>query len=446
MSEDKYNNEETKAKINSVKEDNYYEEILDEENDTIKNVKPEVKQLILEVAGSKQSKLILGIILGMVVCYAIYQIIFSSSENDQSNIAKSEIDAKVEIKKPVELQDDLKFEPKLPILPDISNLDLPPLPIKKEESLKSQLPPLPILKETKQEIRNDYLLSAPNEAKAQRLKSNIALINGGKTPDADYDGTSSGPNSIPLTSKRVTATRIGDLKTVVAQGKMIDAILETSINSDLPGMVRGVVSQDVFSEAGSNILIPKGSRVIGEYKSGIALGQQRIEINWTRLIRPDGIDINLESKSTDPLGNSGVQGIVDNKYLLMFTNSMLSSIVNLGVARWKDIRDKKDGLAVGGSKKKITRQIYDKYGNNIGVEDVLDKDGKIQYEEEGSNVSQAMKKAGDDIGKIASDIVKKQIEAIKPTIVLHQGARIKIFVGSDLVFPNIGTSGVRIIR
>lgn len=433
---------------------NYYEEILEEESDAIKNAKPEVKQLISEVAGNKKSKLLISVVLGVGVCYGAYNFIFASSEADQAKTTKSEVDKKVEVKKPVEQANDHDLEPQLPVLPDISALNLPPLPSGNEEKSKAASPPpLPTLNEIRDDSKNDGLLPVPNEAKAQRIKSNMALLNGGKSPEADYDGTSSGPNSIPLTSKRVTATRIGDLRTIVGQGKMIDAILETSVNSDLPGMVRGMVSKDVFSEAGTNILIPKGSRLVGEYKSGVALGQQRIEINWTRLIRPDGIDINLQSNSTDPLGNSGIQGIVDNKYLTMFTNSLLSSIVNIGVARWKDIRDKDSGIKSQTSTQKILMQtVMDKNGNPIQTP-VLDENGNPKYytEPQGdiktpSATDDEVKKAGEDVGKLASDIVKKQIEAVKPTIVLHQGARIRVFVSTDLVFPNIGTAGVRIIK
>jgi type IV secretion system protein VirB10 len=431
--------------------DNYYEEILEEESEAIKNAKPEVKQLFSEVAGNKKSKMLLSIILGLGVSYGAYQFIFADSEEEKLQAAKPKIDKSVEVKKLEKPVDEPALDPQIPVLPDITKMALPELPPGKEVK-PTDLPPLPEINETKNDLSNN-MLAVPNEAKAQRLKSNIALINGGKTPDADFEGTSAGPNAIPLTSKRVTATRIGDLRTIVGQGKMIDAILETSVNSDLPGMVRGMVSKDVFSEAGSNILIPKGSRLVGEYKSGVALGQQRIEINWTRLIRPDGIDINLQSASTDPLGNSGIQGIVDNKYLTMFTNSLLSSIVNIGVARWKDVRDKASGIKPTSSTPKILMQtVLDKNGNPVQTP-VLDEKGNPKYynEPQGeiktpSATDDEVKKAGEDVGKIASDIVKKQIEAVKPTIVLHQGARVRVFVSTDLVFPSMGTAGVRVIK
>ncbi len=55
----------------------------------------------------------------------------------------------------------------------------------------------------------------------------------------------------------------------IMQGAFIRGILETAINSDLPGQVRAVVTQDVYSFDGRRILIPSGSRLIGDYRSGI---------------------------------------------------------------------------------------------------------------------------------------------------------------------------------
>ena len=62
---------------------------------------------------------------------------------------------------------------------------------------------------------------------------------------------------------------------IIAQGAVIPAVLETAINSDLPGYVRAVVSRDVSSFDGKNVLVPRGSRLVGQYRSGVALGQSR---------------------------------------------------------------------------------------------------------------------------------------------------------------------------
>lgn len=72
-----------------------------------------------------------------------------------------------------------------------------------------------------------------------------------------------------------TATRLAEPAHTVIQGTLIPAVLETGINSDLPGYVRALVSQDVRSFDGSRVLIPRSSRLIGQYRSGLTAGQTR---------------------------------------------------------------------------------------------------------------------------------------------------------------------------
>ncbi|MGQ4828530.1 TrbI/VirB10 family protein, partial [Enterococcus faecalis] len=79
-------------------------------------------------------------------------------------------------------------------------------------------------------------------------------------------------------------------------------------NSDLPGFVRAVVSRDVTGFDGNRVLIPAGSRLIGQYRSGLAAGQSRAFVIWTRMIRPDGVSVALGSPVTDTLGRAGLGG------------------------------------------------------------------------------------------------------------------------------------------
>ncbi len=79
---------------------------------------------------------------------------------------------------------------------------------------------------------------------------------------------------------------ISNRATTVAQGTMIRAVLETALNSTHPGFARAIVSRDVMGFDGTRVLIPRGSRLIGDYSSDIAQGQKRALINWTRLSVP----------------------------------------------------------------------------------------------------------------------------------------------------------------
>lgn len=116
--------------------------------------------------------------------------------------------------------------------------------------------------------------------------------------------------------------------TTVTEGTLIPAILETAINTDVPGYVRAVVSQDVLSFDGRNVLVPRSSRLIGQYQSGVQQGQKRAYVIWTRLIRPDGASVNIASPAVGFDGTTGLAGEVDSKFFQRFGSALLLSLVD----------------------------------------------------------------------------------------------------------------------
>ena len=81
---------------------------------------------------------------------------------------------------------------------------------------------------------------------------------------------------------------------IVQAGSIIPAALITGIRSDLPGQITAQVTANVYdSPTGRILLIPQGARLIGEYDSEIAAGQNRVLLAWDRLILPDGRSIVL---------------------------------------------------------------------------------------------------------------------------------------------------------
>lgn len=128
----------------------------------------------------------------------------------------------------------------------------------------------------------------------------------------------------------VTSTSIRRPGSTVAQGTLIPAVLETAIDSTRPGLVRAVVSRDIASLDGRRILIPRGSRLTGDYEADLTAGQTRAMIRWTRLVRPDGDAIALDSPAADLGGRAGVTGRVDNRFLQRFSRALLQTILNVG--------------------------------------------------------------------------------------------------------------------
>ena len=128
-------------------------------------------------------------------------------------------------------------------------------------------------------------------------------------------------------SGSATAAANFDPRNTVTQGTLIPAILETAIDTDVPGFVRAVVSADVRSFDGTRVLVPRSSRLIGQYRSGLQAGQKRAYVIWTRLIRPDGVSVALGSPAVAFSGETGLSGKVNSHFFERFGSAMLLSVV-----------------------------------------------------------------------------------------------------------------------
>jgi type IV secretion system protein VirB10 len=129
---------------------------------------------------------------------------------------------------------------------------------------------------------------------------------------------------------RSRAGSMSNRATTVPQGTLIPAVLETAFNSTGSGFARALVQRDVYGFDGTRVLIPRGSRLIGEYASDTSPGQKRAFVTWTRLIRPDGVTIALGSPTTDPVGVGGVRAKVDSHFFERFAGAFLQSAMLIG--------------------------------------------------------------------------------------------------------------------
>jgi len=150
---------------------------------------------------------------------------------------------------------------------------------------------------------------------------------GGPGGQASLSDTFAGEQSVARVRSGIFANR----STTVAQSTLIPAVLETAFDSRRPGFARAVVSRDVRGFDGTRVLIPRGSRLTGEYRSDIQPGQKRALINWTRLVRPDGVTIALGSPTADTLGRGGVRGKYNSHFFERFTGAILQSALDVGV-------------------------------------------------------------------------------------------------------------------
>lgn len=207
-------------------------------------------------------------------------------------------------------------------------------------------------------------------------------VRGGSVTDA---ATAPGATATVARARRLT-----NRATTVGQGTLIPAVLESALDSTRPGPARALVTRNVRGADGSRVLIPRGSRLFGEYRADLAPGQNRALITWTRLVRPDGAAVALASPSADPLGRVGVRGKVDTHFLARFGGALLQSVLDVGV-----------NLA----SRRVNQQVY------VGLPG-----------------SQAIGNAGSSLTGSTTP---------QPTLKIKQGVSISVFVARDLDFTGV---------
>ncbi|WP_068117831.1 TrbI/VirB10 family protein [Tropicimonas marinistellae] len=121
---------------------------------------------------------------------------------------------------------------------------------------------------------------------------------------------------------------IANPSNTIVQGTMIQAVMETALDSSLPGQTRAMVSEDVYSFDGTRLLIPRGARLIGRYRSGLDIAERRVTIAWDRIVLPDNQTIQISSFGGDELGRSGAPGFVDTRFAQRFGSAALISLIS----------------------------------------------------------------------------------------------------------------------
>jgi len=316
---------------------------------------PEVKEELSKVATSPKRNLI--VIASMFLGFGVmaYNLIAPQLLSTPKKVATDQQVEKPEhvVKPAAQLVD---AAPPIPQLPEPPKLVVPtPPPEPQSAPEENKIPSLPSITETtpphlagpsmpEPALQASAGIATPpsggilggDEAKKRqetKRKAPIQLGGGGgsgKISDKDMKRISTEGQQAVDFKKR------GDMNYVLGQGKIIDVITETAINTDFPGEVRAIVTRDVFSESGKLVLIPKGSRVFGSFTATTTGGYGRITIQWNRIDLDTGYTLNLAGVAVDNLGRAGVQGVVDNKYTEQMTNAVLNSAFSIGIAAGLD--------------------------------------------------------------------------------------------------------------
>ena len=242
-------------------------------------------------------------------------------------------------------------------------------------------------------------------------KGGVSSILGGGENRQNADPDSQFAAEVARTkTETVVATRIADLRRTIAQGRIIQATMESALNTDLAAPIRAIVSRDTYAEAGHEPLIPKGSRLIGRYNTTLTAGQTRVFVVWTRVIRPDGVDVALGSPLIDQIGQAGVSGQVDSRFQEIFARALVSSVINIATAIGTE--------EISGQKTTTTTNSAEGGSQTTG-----------------SPSSEAITNALNRLGSITDGFIQRFVN-VKATILIDQGTPVNVFVNKDIVFPS----------
>lgn len=197
---------------------------------------------------------------------------------------------------------------------------------------------------------------------------------------------------------QVKKARKGEIKT----GFVIPATLLTQIESALRGMVIGQVRQSVYDTAtGDILLIPQGTKLIGDYQSDVQFGAKRIFVNWKRLVFPNGSSFDLGSMpGADMSGTSGFRDKYNSHFWKMFGNALLFSLVIAGV-------------------------------NMTQTPDLLYQYIPLSGRDATSALSESV---GQSLGETLSQIIQKNLN-LAPDITIRSGYLFNIMITKDFVLP-----------
>lgn len=198
-----------------------------------------------------------------------------------------------------------------------------------------------------------------------------------------------------LKATRTAAQRKYEIKA----GWLIPAVLEQELNSDLPGMIRALVRENVYDSAsGKYLLIPAGSRLIGTYNSNISYGQGALQTIWTRLIFPDGSSLDLSGFEGDASqGASGFRDQVNNHWARLMSGALITSLFAAGL------------------------EISQRQNQSV-----------LQTPTAGQTAGAAV---GQQVGELGAEMTRRNLN-IQPTVRIRPGYRFFARVDRDILFAN----------
>lgn len=225
--------------------------------------------------------------------------------------------------------------------------------------------------------------------------NNVSMMGGmsaGFAPEQNQQRNSFANQYASTAFSPTVAGQRKNLTMLLKQGTIIPCVLLTKIDSTYAGQASCQVAKDIYSANGKTLLIERGSKVIGEQRVQVGQGQARVFVLWSHLETPKGVQVQLDSGSTDSLGASGINARVNNHYLKRFGGAILISMIEDAVELLKDNGNQSGGVSYNST--------------------------------------------SDSANEIAVEALKNTI-GIPPTAHVHQGSLLNVFVSRDVDFQQV---------
>ena len=210
------------------------------------------------------------------------------------------------------------------------------------------------------------------------------------TPENDGKEESRNPGPLPA---GVAATA-RDKTYVLFEGTVLETVLLNRLEGQFSGPIECLLSSDVYSHDRQHLLIPAGSKVLGEARKVESFGQTRLAVSFHRLVMPDGYSVSLDRfPGLNQIGDAGLRDQVNNHYLRIFGASLAIGAIG--------------AVAQGGTSGALTASGTD-----------LMRQGFAQSAAQSS-----------------AQILDKFLNLV-PTITIREGHRVKVFLSGDLALPD----------
>ncbi len=268
--------------------------------------------------------------------------------------------------------------------------------------VQSQAPPVPAnpVAQEREKLETSSLFASPVALSLRPTSvastvsvANTATANATTTPSATLASnaapvavTNPPPFAAPEAASQVP-------QHILFEGTILEAVLTNRLAGAFSGPVNCMVTTNVYSHNHNLLLIPQGSRVLGEAKRVAEQQQQRLAVSFHRLIMPDGFSVNLDQFSgLSQEGATGLKDKTNNHYLEVFGTSIALGVMS--------------GFSQFGTGSALTSSGFDSYRQGVAGQ----------------------------LAQNSSTVLSRQLNRL-PDITIREGQRIKIILTKDLVLP-----------